>query len=214
MLVCLLIHADMHASSWFWKRSEVSFPKFIHGCSDGIEVRHVRSRLDHELSVGKVGVFKNIQLESCELSFITAAWETAPQLEIPLRHCSKEARGRIVYTYIYFWERGNICNQARIFCRKLLLVLGGFCESWETSITMKTFSAFLEMRRYRNWAHKISSWDYLKSSPARFPAVQSASFLISTLNSPQTMLKVSIGSSTWFNPCRGRWQAPMASAVF
>lgn len=33
--------------------------------------------------------FKNIQLESCELSFITAAWETAPQLA--LRDCSEDS---------------------------------------------------------------------------------------------------------------------------
>ena len=26
---------------------------------------------------------------------------------------------------------------------------------------MKDFSAFLAMRRYKNWAHKISSWEYL-----------------------------------------------------
>ena len=76
-------------------------------------------------SEGRIGGidFKNIQLESCELSFITAAWETAPQLEIPLRHCSKEARGRTVYTYIL---PAKFCLvKAMVFP----VVMYG-CESW------------------------------------------------------------------------------------
>ena len=61
------------------------------------------------------------------------------------------------------------------------------------------------MRRYKNWAHKISSWKYLMTCPASFSWAQSDSFLLSTLNPFQGMLKVSSRSSTWFNPCRGRW---------
>ena len=39
-------------------------------------------------------------------------------------------------------------------------------------------------------------------------------WLISALQAEllQRLLKVSSGSSTWFNPCRGGWQAPTASA--
>lgn len=67
--------------------------------------------------------FKNIQLESCELGFITAAWETAPQLEIPLRHCSKEARGRTVYTYIFLGE-GEYVQSSMYFLQKASAGLG------------------------------------------------------------------------------------------
>ena len=46
-------------------------------------------------------------------------------------------------------------------------------------------SAFLDMRRYKNWAHKISSQEYLtiwRPVLPGFPWAQSASFLLSTLN--------------------------------
>ena len=93
---------------------------------------------------------------------------------------------------------------------------------------MKDFSAFLDVRKYKNWAHKISSWKYLSEdlsfqSPSPYhrnprpsptsppPPAQSASFLLSTLNSFQGMLKVGSCRSTWFNPCRGRWQVPVCS---
>ena len=36
-----------------------------------------------------------------------------------------------------------------------------FCWSRGAVVTMKDISAFLDMRRYENWAHKIGSWKYL-----------------------------------------------------
>ena len=57
--------------------------------------------------------------------------------------------------------------------------------------------------------------NYLKTYPASFPIptpAQSASFLFSTLNSFQSMLKVSSRSKTGFTTYRGRWQVPTASA--
>ena len=51
---------------------------------------------------------------------------------------------------------------------------------------MKDISTFLDMSRYKNWAHKISYWEYLtiwKSALPVFPWAQSTSFLLSTLNS-------------------------------
>ena len=76
---------------------------------------------------------------------------------------------------------------------------------------MKDFSPFLHIRRYNNWAHKINSWKYLSEdlSFQLSPQRQSASFLLSTLNSLQGLLKVSSCSSTWLNPCRSRWQVPV-----
>ena len=61
---------------------------------------------------------------------------------------------------------------------------------------MKEFSASLDMRRYKNWTHKLSPWVYLTIwRPVRpvFPRAQSASFLLLTLHSFQEVLKV--GSS-------------------
>ena len=51
-----------------------------------------------------LSTIKDVQLESCELSFIwgkmrTAAWEIVPQ--IALRNCSKDAVGES--QYIRFW---------------------------------------------------------------------------------------------------------------
>ena len=56
------------------------------------------------------------------------------------------------------------------------------------------FSAFLDMRRHKNWAHKISSWMCLtlwRPVQPVLPRAQRASFLLSTLNSFQGALKVS-----------------------
>ena len=79
---------------------------------------------------------------------------------------------------------------------------------------MKDFSAFLDMGRNKSQAHKISSWKYLTVWRPALPVflrAQSASFLLSTLNSFQRVLKVSSSCSTWFNPLRDRWQVPMHS---
>ena len=56
---------------------------------------------------------------------------------------------------------------------------------------MKDFSAFLDMQRYKNWAHKTNSWKYLsedlfcQSPPHPTHPAQSALFLLSTQNSFQ-----------------------------
>ena len=53
---------------------------------------------------------------------------------------------------------------------------------------------------------------YLKTCSTSFPGVQSAS--LSTLNSPQGMLKVGSCSSTGLNLQRGRWQVPLFLLLF
>ena len=81
---------------------------------------------------------------------------------------------------------------------------------------MKDLSAFLDMMRYKNWAHKISSWKYLiiwrpvyhQFFPEhRVPRFCSLSELLSGRCS-----KSATAEATWYNPCRGRWQLPVASA--
>ena len=91
----------------------------------------------------------NAECESCELSFIwgkmkSIVWETA--FQVALRNSSKESRGKSENRW-FLW-RGSPCNPALMFCRRLLLV-------------MKDFSAFLDMRKCENWAHKIFSGKYL-----------------------------------------------------
>ena len=82
----------------------------------------------------------------------------------------------------------------------------------EQSSTWRILVIF-DMRRYKNWAHKIGS---LKISIWRpvlpvFPQAQNASFLLSTLDSFQGVLKVSSCRSTWFNACSGRWEVSVGS---
>ena len=79
---------------------------------------------------------------------------------------------------------------------------------------MKDIRAFLDMRKYRNWVNKISSWKYPTIGRPLLPIffrAESVSFLLSTLNSFQDVLEVSSCSSTWFNPHRGRWKVSICS---
>ena len=72
-----------------------------------------------------------------------------------------------------------------------------------------TFTFTLDMRRCRDWYHKICSpkiSNYIKTCPIRFCGAQSASFHPEL---PQGLLKVNSCSSTGFNLLRGRWQMPL-----
>ena len=73
---------------------------------------------------------------------------------------------------------------------------------------MKDFIAFLDMRRYKNRAHKVSSWKYCSAS---FPGAQRASFLLSPWALFRGLLQINSCGSTWFKPCRGRRQVPVCS---
>ena len=61
---------------------------------------------------------------------------------------------------------------------------------------------------------KISSREYLTIWKSVVPGFWEPRCLTSALHPElhQGVLEVSSYSSTWFNPCRDRWQAPMASA--
>ena len=135
----------------------------------------------------------------------TINWETASQ--ISLRNPSKELGGRSVY--IYDFGKGGVHAIKHIFfCRRLLLITRSRCP------TMKDFSVFLDRRRYKIWAYKISFWKYLfEDLFCQFlPEHKSALLLISTLNSFPGALKVSNCKGPWFNPCRGKWQVPTCSS--
>ena len=93
---------------------------------------------------------KKSQCESCELSFIggkmrTIAQETAFEKLLP--------RGRGKSQYICdFGEVGYMQSSTR-FCR--------FPLSQGPDVTMNDFTAFLDIWRCKNRAHKICSWKYL-----------------------------------------------------
>ena len=104
---------------------------------------------------------KNALCESWKLSFIwgkmeTAALEPAPQ--IALRNCSKEA-GEKDSIYVIFGE-GEIHAMKHFFQKASASIVKSSLVK-RNSVTMKDFSGFLDMRRCKNWAHKISSWEYL-----------------------------------------------------
>ena len=113
-----------------------------------------------------------------------------------------------------FWWRGSTCNQAHIFQKVSISLVKPFLVT-SNRVTMKDFSTFLDVGRYKNWAHKSGYWEHLiiwRVARPVFPL--STKCLISALHSEllQEVLKVSSCSSTWCHPCRGRWQAPKARA--
>ena len=121
----------------------------------------------------------------------TVAWEAA--FRIALRDCSTEAGWRSVANVI-------LVKGQRLAARYE-----------ELMPLINDFSAFLDMGRCKSWAHKIFSWQYLSEELPVFPRMWRASFLTSTLDSFQRVLKVRGYSGSWFKPCRGRWQVPTYS---
>ena len=127
---------------------------------------------------------KNVQCESYELSFLWGKMRLQPGRQHLRKRKECLQRGRGGHRACGFSE-GSTCQQVHIFVE-------GFCWPWGAGIPMREFIAFLEMRRYKNWAHKMGSWKYVS---------RSASFLLSV----QGVLK--IGSTVhMINPCRGRWR--------
>ena len=81
-----------------------------------------------------------------------------------------------------------MCNQAHISVE-------GCCWSRGADACVNGFTAFLGIRRCKNWVHKIFSWKYLTIWHPVLPVfpepfTQSASFLISALNIFQAVLKI------------------------
>ena len=72
----------------------------------------------------------------------TAAWETAPQ--IALRLLQRGSGGR-------FLVKGEFNAVKHLLYKRFSASHGG------TDVIMKGFSAFLDMRRCKNWDHEVSS---------------------------------------------------------
>lgn len=83
------------------------------------------------------------------------------------------------------------------------------CQSQEADVTVNDFSAFSDMRRGKNWAHKSNPINiYLKTDSTIFPRVQEC--LILDLHTELLSEGVENScSSSLSNPCRGRWQVPI-----
>ena len=95
------------------------------------------------------GLKKYVQLESCELSFIwgkmmTAAWEAA--FQIALIDCSKAAVGES--QYIRFWRRGRVRYHEALILQKFSVSHEDLMSPWRAS---------LDVRRCKDWDHKICS---------------------------------------------------------
>ena len=93
---------------------------------------------------------KDVQHESFELSFIwgkmrTAAWEIAPQ--IALRNCAKEVVGKVS---ICDFGEGGVQTIKHLSYKR-------FSASHEELMSHKGISAFLYIRRCKDWGHGISS---------------------------------------------------------
>ena len=86
-------------------------------------------------------------------------------------------------------------------------------SSHEKQITMNDFSALLDMRRYKSWAHTqlLRVSNCLKTYPTSFSPKHGC---LTSLLYPELsgVLKISSYSRARLNPYRGRWQALVASA--
>ena len=83
----------------------------------------------------------------------------------------------------------------------------------ESDMTERLYFTSLDMRRCKDWAHKISSWKYLTSEDLFCQFSQRTEGLIPDLH-PEFfagILKVSDYSDSWSNLCRGRWQRTIFS---
>ena len=85
--------------------------------------------------------------------------DCSPAPQIALRNCSKEVGGKdSIYVILVM---GVLAIKRIFFCRKVSADLMKLQIVTRNSRTMKDFSVFLNMRRDKNPAHKISSWEYL-----------------------------------------------------
>ena len=144
---------------------------------------------------------KDVQLESCKLSFIWGKMRTATQeaaSQIALRECSKAAVGE--GQYIRFWWRGSSIPWSIHFTKGFLLVT----RIWRHH---EGFNASLDMRRKRVEIIKSVPKNYLKTCPTRFPGSQSVSLHPEL---PHGLLKVNSSNSTGV---QSPWQMANAFVV-
>ena len=79
----------------------------------------------------------------------TAAWEPAPPDSF--ENLLQRSRGEdSIYVILV---KGDYMQLIMFIFYE---VSAGLCESRQTVVTMKYFSVFLDMRKYKNWTHKIS----------------------------------------------------------
>ena len=116
-------------------------------------------------------------------------------------------RGRQKINITYDSSEVGTCSQVHILTE-------AHCSLQGIDVTVNDFSAFSryeEMQKLGSWNLKISNYRGRPVLPFFSEHRVPPSFLISTLKSLQRMLKISSSRSSWFNPCRSRWQVPICS---
>ena len=103
--------------------------------------------------------------------------ETAPQIE----KLPQGGRGESS-VYMWFLVSGKYCNQEYIFFQKASTSLVKPLLVVRNSGTMEKFSALLDARRYKDWAHKTSSWEHLTIWRPVLPIVPEHRALIPALH--------------------------------
>ena len=117
---------------------------------------HSLSRVLISLSLTEVLTFKKCTMWELWVKFYLQQYEDWIQGDSTSDSSEKLfQKGRGKGQYICDFGKGGVHASKHVFCRKFLLVSRSFCQSQEIIITMKDFSAFLDMRRYKNWADKI-----------------------------------------------------------
>ena len=108
-------------------------------------------------------------------------------------------------------QRSAYCSETRGTYDQTHILAEGYCWSQRADVTFNDFTAFLDMRRYKNWAC-IFSWKHLLKT-CSVSSSQSTKCLIPDLclNSFQWVLMVSRCSGSWFNLSRGRQQMSIFS---
>ena len=109
----------------------------------------------HLASSGSVNLGKMHNVRAA--SFIGGKMKNSPgdsTFHTALRNCK---RGRGNSRNISDFGEGGVHSTKHIFFQKVSTSLVKPSLVTRNSVTMMDFSAFLDMRRYKNWAHKISS---------------------------------------------------------
>ena len=107
----------------------------------------------------------------------TIARETT--FKIALRYCSKGTEGK-VSIYVILVKREYMQSSTFFFFLQVSASLMKVIANLEKHMSpWRVFSAFLDMRRYKGWIHKIGSWRYLTVWRTALPVSPSTQCFIS-----------------------------------
>ena len=165
----------------YWSRSSCPLPEYLPD-SGSVDWKGCKLSLQ-------------VKFESCKLSLVwgkmrTAAWET----DSSERLLQRGSGGKLVYKMLV---KGKF-NKMKCLCYKM------FSAGHEELMSSWKDSAFLDVKRYKDWDHEISSSNYLNTCFCQIP------WGTKCLTSPWCSLR-RYWRSIGFNPHRGRWQMALFS---